>query len=153
VADLDPASRHDIRAMKTRARRLAHRGGVLAVVVLAVSISSGCDPGYTEFVINHSDREFILRYEDKLPGAPTFEFTIPARSSGTTMGGLGPDWHGVVVVMTSDCAELGRFAISANPTLLIIAADGTFSLITEGIRGRTDTDNNTIFEVTRDCPT
>lgn len=130
-----------------------YRGRLVAALLLAVSAAAGCgDPGYTEFVINHSDREFILRYEDKLTGGPTFEFKIPAESSGTTLGGLGPDWHGVVVVMTSECAQLGRVAISANPTLLIIEADGTFSMITEHIRGRTDTDATVIFGETDHCP-
>jgi hypothetical protein len=121
-------------------------------VIVGVLLVACADVSYTEFVINRADHPFVLHYEPPNFGDAIQEFTIPAASSGTTLGGVAPPWHGVVVVMTSDCLPLGRVEISANPTLLIIAADGTFSLITNHVDGRTDTNANTIFQETQHCP-
>lgn len=125
------------------------------VVIAAMLVVSSChpfgDPGYAEFVVNHSDRAFVVRYEPRVSGDPTLAFAIPALSSGIALGDSGETWQGTLFVMSSDCAPLGRLQITANPTLLIFAPDGSFSLTTEQIVGRGDIDANVRFPLDTAC--
>lgn len=114
----------------------------LAVVVLATLLTvSACgwsgfgDPDHAEYVLNYSDRTLVVCYEYPPEAGFSSSVSVPRYSSGVGLTDLGSTWHGVVVIMTTDCAPLGRFEIPATPSLLTIATDGTMSLSIGNIEG------------------
>lgn len=130
---------------------------VAAVTLSALLLVSACrgygDPIHAEHVINNADSAFVVRYEESGLGGSSWTVEAPAHSSGAGQLADGDSWSGTVVVMTGDCRVLGRVEVSAKLAPVIIAADGTLSLVTEGINGRPDINFGHVFEATTDCPT
>ncbi|MGH2406610.1 MAG: hypothetical protein ACRDF7_00840 [Candidatus Limnocylindrales bacterium] len=91
-----------------------------------------------EFVNNMSDRTFVLRYQEPPPLGGSLEVTVPPRSKGVGLTTAGNVWRGTVTVMMSDCVEVGHVDVTAGPSLLLIASDGTFSLVSDHVADRTD---------------
>jgi hypothetical protein len=127
----------------------------LAALALASSLTvSGCgwsfgDPQVGEFVVNNSDRTFVLSYHG--PSGSGFEYTIPPRSRGATFSTSGNEWHGTFRIMTRACVDLAILDIKVSPSLVLFAPDGTFSLITDHVEDRPDLGSIGLYETTFHC--
>jgi hypothetical protein len=103
-------------------------------------------------VVNHADGAYVLRYEPTDPRNWTIAVAVPPQSSGAGLGGMEwVGWRGLVVVMTPDCRILGQVEITGDKSLVEIAADGTFSLITDHVDSHPDVSYSTTFSHTPKC--